>query len=65
MKTLFILALGLFSINSFALEYSSKVPVFTKLETPGFAPAEYQNSQKCEIYRYKVVKTMGVGPMQT
>jgi hypothetical protein len=65
MKFLLLTMICLSSFNSFAIEFSGKEAVFTKTQSPGFALPEYQNFQKCEIYRYKVVKTMGVGQMQT
>ena len=63
-KLLFVLA-GLLSLNSMALELSEKTPLLVKQESPGFAPVQYQNFSKCEVYPNKVVIKKGVGPLMT
>lgn len=65
MKSLILIGIGLISLNASALEFSAKSPLFTKNQTPGFAPPQYQLSEKCEVYRYKVVKTKGVGSLKS
>lgn len=66
MKSLLIVAATLLSFNAFAeIQYSNKSPLFTKTQSPGFAPPQFQNFEKCEVYRYQIIKTQGVGQLKT
>lgn len=65
MKKLILVLFGLMSFNVMALEMTEKAPILVKNQTPGFAPVQYRQFKKCEVYMDKIVIEKGVGPLMT